>query len=106
MEVHTRDFNSGERSTGCGGPAASKRKILQAELATTLPGKLPANVQIKFFVWREREGGDRYHRRYVLTERGGIYVEGGLDRGTEGQTTDIGLLGEKVFTQSVEGAPD
>ena len=99
LEVHTRDFISDERSSGRRVIAASKLKILQSELSKTLPGKLPKNTQIKFFMWREREGGDRYHRRYVLTERGGIYVEGGLDRGTEGQTTDIGLLGEKVFVQ-------
>lgn len=99
IEVHTRDFNSDERSSGRRGPAASKLKILQAELTRTLPRKLPADVEIMFVVWREREGGDRYHRRYVLTERGGIYVEGGLDRGTEGQTTDVGLLGERVFEQ-------
>jgi hypothetical protein len=99
IEVHTRDFNSEERSSGRRGPAASKLKILQAEMAKSLPGKLPAKVEIQFFVWQEREGGDRYHRRYVLTERGGIYVEGGLDRGSVGQTTDVGLLSEKVFAQ-------
>ena len=99
IEVHTRDFNPDERSSGRRGPTTSKAKILHAELSRTLPVKLPAGVQIDFFVWREREGGDRYHRRYILTERGGIYVEGGLDRGTEGQTTDVGLLTENVFVQ-------
>jgi len=99
IEVHTREFNHDERRSGRRGPAISKAKILHAELSRTLPVKLPAGVQIDFFVWREREGGDRYHRRYVLTERGGIYVEGGLDRGNEGHTTDIGLLAENVFVQ-------
>ncbi|MFO1004261.1 MAG: hypothetical protein U0936_28410 [Planctomycetaceae bacterium] len=99
IEVHTREFNSEERSLRRRGPTTSKREILQTELAKTLPRKLPANVRVEFFVWQERDGGDRYHRRYVLTERGGIYVEGGLDRGNEGQTTDVGLLAENVFVQ-------
>ena len=99
IEVHTRDFNGEDRSSGHRAPAASKIRILQAELTKTLPRKLPTNIQVQFFVWREREGGDRYHRRYVLTERGGISVEGGLDRGTEGQTTDVSLLSENVFVQ-------
>ncbi len=99
IEVHTRDFTLGDGGSGRRSPSASKSRILHAELSRTLPGKLPAGVQIEFFVWRERVGGDRYHRRYILTERGGIYVEGGLDRGTEGQTTDVGLLAENVFVQ-------
>ncbi len=99
IEVHTREYHMDERSTGRRSPVASKRSILEVELTRSLPGQLPGNVQIRFFVWREREGGDRYHRRYILTERGGVFVEGGLDRGTDGQTTDVGLLNEDVFAQ-------
>lgn len=99
IEVHTREYHMDERSTGRRSPVASKRSVLEDELTRSLPRQLPGNVQIRFFVWREREGGDRYHRRYILTERGGVFVEGGLDRGTDGQTTDVGLLNEDVFAQ-------
>ena len=61
-----------------------------------LPSYIPAEWEIEVFRWQVAEGTDRFHRRYVLTERGGIAFEGGLDSGRQGQTTDIFLLEESL----------
>lgn len=57
-----------------------------------LPDLVPEGVRLDVFRWSKKQGGERFHRRYVLTERGGIAYEGGLDRGKEGETTDVYLL--------------
>lgn len=40
----------------------------------------------------ERAGSEKFHNRYVLTERGGISLGIGLDTGPAGQTDDANLL--------------
>lgn len=57
-----------------------------------LPDLVPEGVRLDVFRWTKKDGGERFHRRYVLTERGGIAYEGGLDRGKDGETTDVYLL--------------
>lgn len=48
----------------------------------------------------EKEGGERFHARYILTDIGGCRIEKGLDEGQEsGETTDIGLLDLPLYNQ-------
>jgi len=66
------------------------------DCCTELPNSIPSGLTVSVIRWKVKEGGDRFHRRYVLTERGGLAFEGGLDRGKVGQTTDIYLLKEHL----------
>lgn len=66
---------------------------------TDLPSLIPSGLSLAVMRWKLKAGGERFHRRYVLTERGGIAFEGGLDRGKAGQTTDIYLLEADVRTR-------
>ena len=52
-----------------------------------------------FVRWGKREGGENQHPRYVLTDRGGISFDHGLDEGKTGETTDVRLLGQRVWEQ-------
>lgn len=52
--------------------------------------------------WRERDGGDGFHARYVLTELGGIRFDCGLDPGHPGRTTDVTLLDRNLHAQRWE----
>lgn len=54
---------------------------------------IPENGKLRIIRWRERDGGERFHRRYVLTENAGLNYEGGLDEevGAD-QTTDVATL--------------
>ena len=52
------------------------------------------------FRWQRNDDGDKPHPRYVLTERGGIRFEYGLDEWDgEGQTTDVSLLSHSLYKQ-------
>jgi hypothetical protein len=64
-----------------------------------LPSWLPRDVEIVVRRWKERPDGERFHRRYLLTERGGLAFEGGLDEGSTNETTDIFLLEETLRLQ-------
>jgi hypothetical protein len=59
--------------------------------------KLPPHVEVGFFVWRKLEGCEKLHARYVLTERGGIRIDVGLDAGKPGETTDVSLLSQDLY---------
>jgi len=41
-------------------------------------------VELRVYRWKQRLGGPELHRRFILTERGGIWVDKGLDAGKEG----------------------
>ena len=60
---------------------------------------LAPGQQFVFVRWKKREEGENQHPRYVLTDRGGISFDHGLDEGKTGETTDVRLLGQKVWEQ-------
>jgi len=58
-----------------------------------LKGVIPEPGALRIIRWREHEGGERFHRRYLLTENAGLSYEGGLDEEAgANQTTDVSLL--------------
>lgn len=58
-----------------------------------LRGVIPVDGVLRIIRWRERDGGERFHRRYILTENAGLHYEGGLDEEIgSNQTTDVSLL--------------
>jgi hypothetical protein len=64
---------------------------------TKLAPILPLGVQLRITRWQQKDGGDKPHARYILTERGGIRYDYGLDEGEEGdQTTDVSLISEET----------
>jgi hypothetical protein len=62
-----------------------------------LPQLIPVGVVIRFIRWQARKEGEDFHPRYVLTERGGIRIDAGLDEGKKGETTDISLLPNELY---------
>lgn len=61
-----------------------------------LRGVIPEGGMLRIVRWQNIDGGERFHRRYLLTENAGLYYEGGLDEevGAD-QTTDVSLLDRK-----------
>lgn len=54
--------------------------------------RLPNGCAIEFARWRQRQGGEKLHNRYVLTDLGGVSLGVGLDEGEAGETDDLLLL--------------
>ena len=75
--------------------------LFRSECERRLPCLLPKGLKMTLVRWRkEREtAGETLHPRYILTDKGGIRVEHGLDEGEDGETTDISLLGETLYSQ-------
>jgi hypothetical protein len=57
-----------------------------------MASRLPRNVTIEFVRWKQRDGGEKLHNRYILTDLGGVSFGVGLDEGKAGETDDLLLL--------------
>lgn len=58
-----------------------------------LNGVIPARGELRLIRWKQKAGGERFHRRYLLTENAGLNYEGGLDPEINAvQTTDVSLM--------------
>lgn len=57
--------------------------------------RIPPRVKLVFVRWNQLDEGDTLHARYILTEKGGLRFEHGLDEGNPGETTDIECLATK-----------
>jgi hypothetical protein len=66
-----------------------------------LSGILPAGLELRLVRWREREGGKRFHDRYILTNIGGLLFPTGLDDddGDGGQQATINLLTQELHCE-------
>ena len=64
-----------------------------------LPRRVPNGIPLRVVLWNEKPDGDEMHARYVMTERGAIRIEKGLDIGHPNQTTDISLVAPGVYRQ-------
>lgn len=53
---------------------------------------LPAGITVEFVRLRERNGGERLHNRYILTDLGGVRFGDGLDAGGAWQSDDLSLM--------------
>jgi hypothetical protein len=71
--------------------------IFMVSAKTRLPKLLPAGASLEVVSWREKNGGAKFHNRFVLTELGGVSFGVGLDQqenGT-GQTDDLNRMPEE-----------
>jgi hypothetical protein len=62
------------------------------EEAAKMASRLPAHASVDFRRWRQREGGEKLHNRYVLTDLGGVFLGDELEESNPGQTDDLLLL--------------
>tara|TARA_R100000027_G_scaffold67722_1_gene68182 strand:+ start:14082 stop:14984 length:903 start_codon:yes stop_codon:yes gene_type:complete len=55
--------------------------------------------EIHFYRWKPIEGGEAFHARYILTDRGGLEYDYGLDSGSPGQTTNVHRMPDSLHRQ-------
>ena len=62
---------------------------------------VPIGSEIKLVRWKERAGGEDFHARYILTDKGGVLIDKGLDDDDDdgGQTTLIVLLKPNIYAK-------
>lgn len=75
--------------------------------AARMANRLPAGMTVEFVRWSQRDGGEKLHNRYVLTDIGGVVLGVGLDEGSPGETDDLMLMSRSQhnlrWSQYVEG---
>jgi hypothetical protein len=66
-----------------------------------LPRRLPAGTAVTVVVWSEKDGGEQFHNRYVLTNAGGVLLGTGLDAARQGHAAqdDFVLLQREQYVE-------
>lgn len=76
-------------------PARWLGDVQESKYSRGLELRVPTGVTLKVCLWPGLPDLDRLHPRFVLTERGGVYFDYGLDEGPG--TTLVTLLEHEVF---------
>jgi len=78
----------------CSGKA--KAVFFESE-AAQMAARFPVRMTVEFIRWKQRDGGEKLHNRYVLTDLGGVMLGTGLDEGSAGETDDLNLLSHDQY---------
>ncbi len=60
---------------------------------------IPNDLTVSIFQWEQKDGGPRFHNRYILTDIGGVNLPHGLATGDDGEIDDIYLLTRKQYEE-------
>src|SRR5262249_11745918 len=81
---------------------AAKLDAQQKAMLRILPEIVPAGTTLHAFHWQDRAGGKKLHPRFIITERGGIQFDYGLDAGEGQKDTTIVILMEEDLWRVVQ----
>lgn len=93
------EYHCGIEPEEFGKPEEKRKSDFQEQCDRHLLKILPPKSSISITRWDRHHKGDFFHDRYVLTDKGGVRVGWGLDRGKLGETTDICLLDDTMYSQ-------
>ena len=65
---------------------------LERHAGTLFRDIIPEGLAVTIFCWKERDGGEDFHARYLLTDKGGVRVDAGFDPVGNHQSTDVSLM--------------
>ena len=75
----------------------SDKNFFSEECKKEIQPLIPKGIKISFIRWKQIEGSESLHPRFILTNRGGIHFDYGLDDGSEGETTLVSLLEDQLY---------
>jgi hypothetical protein len=67
-----------------------------------LPSIIPIGLTLTIRRWKNRDGGERLHNRYILTDIGGVQFGVGLDEGDRGTSDDVTRLSADTYRRRME----
>jgi len=82
----------------------SEKTNFEEHWKSDLQNVIPTGTSLKLKLWTDRSWGkDFFHARYILTERGGVRIDWGLDESKSGekteQKTDVSLLDHDMWDE-------
>lgn len=75
----------------------SEAAFFKEQCSQRLPKIIPQGMRVRLVRWYQRDGGEKLHNRYILTDKGGVSLGVGLDDGTPGETDEIKLLDKETW---------
>ncbi len=66
--------------------------VLDREAARLFAGVTPQGLKVTLFCWCQKNGGEVFQARYLLTERGGVAGDAGFSAEGNHQTTDMHMM--------------
>jgi hypothetical protein len=72
------------------------------ECQSKLPQLIPTGLNVEFKRWKQRQGYEKLHNRYILTNLGGVSFGVGLNTGEEGESDDLTLLARDQYMKRWE----
>lgn len=80
-EVHHLDY-----------PRCPAAEDIKREAHNVFLTVIPDGMKLAIYRWQEKNGGEDFHARYLLTDKGGIRVDAGFSAEGSHQTTDMSLM--------------
>ena len=77
-------------------------EAIEREAKKKFANVIPDGMAVSIFRWRERQGGEDFHARFVLTDKGGIGVDAGLSAEGNHQTTIMHLMSRGLVVQRLQ----
>jgi hypothetical protein len=71
---------------------------IQLRVGRWLQDVIPAGMSVVLFCWKERNGGEDFHDRFLLTDKGGMTIGAGFSASGPHQNAQIGLLDPVVWS--------
>lgn len=69
---------------------------IEREADKLFGGDIPDGMIIRIFCWKAKEGGEAFHARYLLTDRGGMQIDHGFAAEGAHRTTDMLLMSPEL----------
>jgi hypothetical protein len=75
---------------------------IKREAKIKFAGVIPNGMGIRIVRWREKQGGEDFHARFVLTNKGGVGIDAGLSAEGNHQTTIMHLISGNLVGQRIK----
>jgi hypothetical protein len=74
------------------GERTPSTEAIEREATRQFSAVIPNGMTVTLYRWREKVGGEDFHARYLLTDRGGVRIDAGFSAEGAHQTTDFTLM--------------
>jgi hypothetical protein len=74
---------------------------LEREAANLFRGVIPADMTVTIYCWRQKKGGEDFHDRFLLTDKGGIGIGAGFSAEGDHQTANMHLMSFELSQEKI-----
>jgi hypothetical protein len=79
-------------------PKCPPIREIEIRVGQWLKDVIPAGMSVILFDWKEKSGGEDFHDRFLLTDKGGMTIGAGFSAEGAHQSAQVGLLDANVWS--------